>query len=61
MESISNNYNTTRKMHLYSVSDITIRMAMRFLGNTIDEMPGFGASLHFHMYYDITKGYTVKV
>ncbi|XP_060879222.1 lysosomal acid phosphatase-like isoform X1 [Metopolophium dirhodum] len=60
MESSSNNYNTTRKMYLYSGHDISIGMAMSFLGHTI-EWPGFGASLHFHMYYDVTKGYTVKV
>jgi len=60
MESSSNNYNTTRKMHLYAGHDISLGMAMRFLGNTI-EWPGFGASLHFHMYYDVTKGYTIKV
>ncbi|XP_029342532.1 lysosomal acid phosphatase isoform X2 [Acyrthosiphon pisum] len=59
MELISNNYNKARKMHLYSGSDISIGMAMSFLGHII-EMPGFGASLHFHMYYDVTKGYTVK-
>jgi len=60
MESRSNNDNTTRKMHLYSGHDISVGMAMSFLGHTI-EWPDFGASLHFHMYHDISNGYIVKV
>ncbi|KAE9537494.1 hypothetical protein AGLY_006517 [Aphis glycines] len=59
MESRSNN-NDTRKMYLYSGHDISISMAISFLGNII-EIPGFGASLHFHMYHDVTNGYIVKV
>ncbi|XP_022161993.1 lysosomal acid phosphatase-like isoform X2 [Myzus persicae] len=60
MESSSNNYNTTRKMHLYSGHDISIGMAMSFLGHAI-ELPDFGGSLHFHLYHDVTNEYIVKV
>jgi len=59
MESNLNN-NETRKMHLYSGHDISIAMAMSFLGNTI-ELPDFGASLHFHTHHDEINEDTVKV
>jgi len=60
MESRSNNYNRTRKMHLYSGHDISVKMTMSFLGNTI-QLPDFGASLHFHLYYDEINEHTIKV
>lgn len=60
IESNSNNYNTTRKMHLYSGHDISIKMAMNFLGSTI-ELPDFGGSLHFHLYHDEINEHTIKV
>jgi len=61
MESHSNNYNRTRKMHLYSGHDISIKMAMSFLGKTIN-LPDFGASLHFHLYHhDEINEHTIKV
>ncbi|XP_025205906.1 lysosomal acid phosphatase-like isoform X2 [Melanaphis sacchari] len=60
MESRSNN-NDTRKMYLYSGHDISVAMAMSFLGNTNIDMPNFGASLHFHLYYDEINEYTIKV
>lgn len=47
-------------MHLYSGHDISIAMAMSFLGNTI-ELPDFGASLHFHIYHDEINEDIVKV
>ncbi|KAL4144062.1 hypothetical protein QTP88_006294 [Uroleucon formosanum] len=60
MESRLNNYNITRKMSLYSGHDISVAMAMNFLGNNI-ELPDFGASLHFHLYHDDINEYTIKM
>ncbi|XP_060879221.1 lysosomal acid phosphatase-like [Metopolophium dirhodum] len=60
MESRSNNYNRTRKMHLYSGHDISVEMTMSFLGNTI-KLPDFGASLHFHLHYDEINEHTIKM
>lgn len=56
----NSNYNITRKMHLYAGHDISIIAIMSFFRNFID-MPNFGSSLHFHLYYDETNGYTIKV
>lgn len=53
-------YYSTRKMQLYSCHDDNIATTMAFLGNAI-EMPGFGASLHFHLYHDETIGHSIKV
>jgi len=61
MESSSNNNNRTRKMHLYSGHDISIKMAMHFLGNTIIGMPDFGGSLHFHLHDDEINKHIIKV
>jgi len=48
-------------MHLYSGHDISVVMAMSFLGNTIN-LPDFGASLHFHLYHhDEMNEHTIKV
>jgi len=47
-------------MHLYSGHDISIEMAMNFLGNKI-QLPTFGASLHLHLYHDEINEHTIKV
>jgi len=47
-------------MHLYSGHDISLKMTMAFLGNTI-ELPDFGGSLHFHLYQDEINEHTIKV
>lgn len=47
-------------MHLYSGHDISIATVMGFLGNII-ELPDYGASIHFHLYFDEIIGYIVKV
>lgn len=62
MESRSNNSNDTTKpkMLFYSGHDISIALAMGFLGNII-ELPGFGASLHLHLYQDESNEYSIKV
>lgn len=56
----NSNHNKTKKMQLYSCHDDNIATSMAFLGNAV-ELPGFGASLHFHLYYDETVGYNIKV
>lgn len=54
------NHNTTRKMYLYAGHDVSIGMTMGFLNNYIS-MPGFGSSVHFHLYLSEKIGYTIKV
>lgn len=54
------NHNMTKKMHLYSGHDVSLASVLGFLRN-IQSMPGFGASLHFHVYRNETIGHTVKV
>lgn len=54
------NHSMPRKMHLYSGHDISIAMAMAFLGNTI-ELPDFGVSLHLNLYHDNINEHTIKV
>lgn len=60
LRSNSFNHNITKKMHLYSGHDVSLASVMGFLGN-IQSIPDFGASLHFHVYYNETIGHTVKV
>lgn len=56
------NHTTTRKMHLYSSHDVSIKAVIASLmKDSIIDLPDFGASLHFHLYVDETVGYNIKV
>lgn len=48
-------------MLLYSSHDVSLNMALGFLSYNVTLMPGYGASLHFHLYLDEKSGYIVKV
>lgn len=52
--------NTTRKMYLYAGHDVSIGMTMGFLNNYVST-PGFGGSIHFHLYLSEKNEYTIKV
>lgn len=60
LRKIDSKLNSTRKMHFYSGHDNTINSILAVLSH-INEWPDFGASLHFHLYFDNTIGYTIKV
>lgn len=60
LRSNTSNDNTARKMYLYAGHDITIGMTLGFMEN-YNSVPGFGGSLHFHLYLNKTDEYTIKV
>jgi hypothetical protein len=61
LRSNDSNLKSTRKMHLYSGHDNTVMTASGYLHSDIIGSVYFGASLHFHLYFDNTNGYTIKV
>ncbi|XP_025407954.1 lysosomal acid phosphatase-like isoform X2 [Sipha flava] len=61
LRSNDSNLKSTRKMHLYSGHDNTVMTASGYLHSDIIGSVYFGASLHFHLYFDNTNGYTIKL